>query len=83
MSRKAVITIGDRVRARRLELKKSQWELAVDSGMRPESISRIEKGKSPASLASLHKLCPVLGLSLDELVGPQPGASHPKKGKKK
>mgnify|MGYP001618312600 CR=1 FL=1 len=86
MARRPVITIGDRVKTARLKLKKSQYELAVEAGMRPECLSRIETGKSPGSLATLHKLCPVLGLTIDELTGKTDSLAAPttatKKGKK-
>lgn len=79
--RALVITIGDRLKAKRLALKKSQYEVAVESGLRPEVISRLETGKSNASLASLHKLAPVLGFSIDELVKDQQSVTK-QKGKK-
>lgn len=71
MTKRALVTIGDRLRAKRLALKKSQYEIAVEAGLRPEVISRLETGKSNASLASLHKLAPVLGFSIDELMKDQ------------
>lgn len=71
MSKRLVVTLGDKVRSRREGLGMSQYELAQKSGLRPEVVSRIETGKSGASLASLHKLAPILGLSIDELVRDQ------------
>lgn len=65
--RAAIVTIGDQLRAARIKKKMSQYELAQLVGLRPEAISRLEGGKSRGSLASLHKLCPALGLSLDDL----------------
>lgn len=79
MARRAIITIGDRLRSARLKLRKSQFEVAVEAGIRPEVISRLETNKSGASLASLHKLAPVLGLTLDELVREPAAAKPPKK----
>lgn len=67
MTKRAPVTLHDELRAARLRLKKTQYEIAIEAGVRPEVVSRLERGKSRASLASLHKLCPVLGLSLDEL----------------
>jgi transcriptional regulator with XRE-family HTH domain len=82
MSKRAVVvTLGDRLRAKRLALKKSQYEIAVEAGLRPEVISRLETGKSNASLASLHKLAPVLGFTIDELMRSESAVSKPK-GKK-
>ncbi len=78
MTKRAIVTIGDRLRAKRLALKKSQYEVAVLAGLRPEVISRLETGKSSASLASLHKLAPVLGFSIDELMKDQQTVSKPK-----
>lgn len=83
MSKRALVTIGDRLRAKRLALKKSQYEVAVEAGLRPEVISRLETGKSNASLASLHKLAPILGFSIDELVKDQQTVSKTMKGKTK
>lgn len=83
MSKRALVTIGDKLRAKRLALKKSQYEVAVEAGLRPEVISRLETNKSNASLASLHKLAPVLGFSIDELVKDQQTVSKTTKGKTK
>lgn len=82
MSKPRVATIGDKVRAARTKLGWSQYELAQQAGVRPEVISRIETGKSGASLASLHKICPKLGLSLDDLTSDpaQSGAKSKRKG---
>lgn len=92
MNKRLVISIGDQLKSARIKLKMSQYEVAQRAGLRPEVISRLETGKSGASLASLHKLAPVLGFSLDELVAsstaPKPGVAKPavppapKKGKK-
>lgn len=68
MTKRAVVTIGDRLRAKRLALNKSQYEVAVEAGLRPEVISRLENGRNKASLVSLHKLAPVLGFSIDEII---------------
>ena len=76
--RPLVITIGDRLKAKRLALKKSQYEVAVEAGLRPEVISRLENNRSNASLASLHKLAPVLGFSIDELVKDQTSVKQQK-----
>lgn len=86
MAKRAVITLGDKLRAARLKQKKSQYEVAVECGLRPEVISRLETGKSGASLASLHKLAPVLGLTIDELMADPaaaPAKTATKKGKAK
>lgn len=68
MSKRHAVTLGDRLRTARIKLKKTQFDVAKESGLRPEAVSRLENGKSGASLGSLHKLAPVLGLTLEELV---------------
>jgi transcriptional regulator with XRE-family HTH domain len=68
MSRNKPVTIGDRVRHAREKLGKTQLELANECGVRSETISRIERGRNDAALASLHKIAPALGMTLDELV---------------
>lgn len=68
VKRRIVVTLGDRVRAKREALGLTQYEVAMKAGMRPEGVSRIETGKSPASLVSLHKIAPVLGTTIDELL---------------
>lgn len=70
-AKRLVVTIGDKLRAAREKLEKTQYEIAVASGLRPEVISRLENNKTAATLASLHKLAPVLGFSIDELVKSQ------------
>lgn len=83
MTKRAPITLGDKLRAKRLAMKKSQLEVAIEAGLRPEVISRLENGKSPGSLASLHKLAPVLGLSIDELTKDQQATATKTKGSSK
>lgn len=69
MSRKSpVVTLGDQLRAARTKLKKTQLQIAIEAGIRPEIVNRLENNRSPASLVSLHKLAPVLGLDLNDLV---------------
>lgn len=68
MTKRALVTLHDKLRAARQRLGKTQYEIALEAGVRPEVVSRLERGIGRGSLASLHKLCPVLGLSLDELV---------------
>lgn len=61
------VTLGDRLRNAREKLGKSQWDVATEAGLRPETLSRLENGSS-AGLSSLHKLAPVLGLDVMRLV---------------
>lgn len=74
MKKPAVVTVGDRVRAARNAKALSQLDLATAAGLRPEVISRLERGTTASSLASLHKLAPVLGVTLDELLNGKPTA---------
>lgn len=77
------MTVGDRVRKRRKEKNLSQLELANLAEVRPETVNRIETGKSPASLASLYKLARALDSTIDELTKDQEvAAATKKKGKK-
>lgn len=80
---RSVVTLGDKVRAARLKKNLSQYELAQQAGVRPEVVSRIETGKSSASLTSLHKIGPVLDLTLEELTKDQAAfhAAGKRKGK--
>lgn len=73
MTKRAVITLGDRLKSARIKLKKSQLEVAVAAGIRPEVVSRLENGRTNASLATLHKVAPVLGLTIEDLVKAGPG----------
>lgn len=83
MARKApVITIGDRLKNLRTKQELTQLELAIKCGLRPEVISKLENNRGNASLASLHKLAPALGTTIDELVNISPVAQT-KKGKAK
>ncbi len=80
MTKRSVPTVGDKVRAARVKKKMSQYELAQQAGVRPEVVSRIETGKSDGSLTSLHRIAPVLGLTLDELTSDS-ATTAKKKGK--
>ena len=78
MPKRAVVTVADKVRAARKKKGLSQLELAAEAGVRPEVVSRIETGKSAGSLASLHKIAPLLDLTLDDLA-PRPVAAKTSK----
>jgi transcriptional regulator with XRE-family HTH domain len=62
-----------RLRERRSELGWSIDDLAARSLLSASTISRIETGKRRPGLNHLVPLANALGLSLDELVAPQPG----------
>jgi Predicted transcriptional regulators len=78
-----VIKIGDRVRKLRDGLGITQHELATRAGVTPQTISRIERNVNDASIASLHKIAPVLGTSIDELVNGSNVSAETREGKKK
>lgn len=61
--------IGGRLRALRNQQDVTLEQLAEASGLPPETISRIERGRSSPSLRSLERLAVGLGLSLAELLG--------------
>jgi len=82
MPKRAVVTLGDKVRAARIEKGLTQLELAQKAGVRPEVVSRIETDKSPGSLGTLYKLVPHLGLTIDELTPQTPNAAVKKTAKK-
>lgn len=67
--KRSMPTLGDRLRHAREAKGLTQFEVATEAGIRVENLNRIERGKSNAALVSLHKLAPVLGLKLEELVG--------------
>ncbi|QSE99319.1 helix-turn-helix transcriptional regulator [Fulvivirga lutea] len=56
--------IGETVKERRKFLKITQEDLAEISGISERTLRDIEKGSANPELASLMKLCEVLGLEL-------------------
>ncbi len=62
------VAFGIVLRALRKELGYSQESLAHDAGLERNYISLLELGKNSASLKTLFKLAPVLGLSVSELL---------------
>ena len=59
------MTIGKRIRERRLELKLTQEDLARALHLTPQHISGIEQDKRAPSLTSLAKLAEELGVTVD------------------
>ena len=59
---------GERVRARRLELGKSQEELAKDSTLHWSYVGQIERGQRNPTLHNILKLAEVLGMDPGDLV---------------
>lgn len=70
-------SIGDSVRSRRAALGWTQEQLAEASGIRPATISRIERGHLAPSLAVLQELARALGTGVGDLVGGPPGIQDP------
>lgn len=63
------MTIGERIRKRRLELGLTQRQLALGISDREQYISDWERGRRIPGLRNATKLAAALGISLDELVG--------------
>ncbi len=61
------MTIGKRIRERRLGLKLTQNDLARALHLTPQHISAIEKDKRAPSLTSLARLAEELGVTVDYL----------------
>lgn len=64
----AAATFGERVRARRLELDKSQEKLAAESGMHWTYLGQVERGQRNVTLHNILKLAEMLELDPAELV---------------
>jgi len=61
-------TVGDRVKARRVELGWTQEALAEKAGVSTSFLSDLENDRRGASAKNLHDIAQVLGLSLDYLM---------------
>lgn len=59
---------GERVRARRNQLGKSQEQLADDSSLHWSYLGQVERGQRNLTLHSILKLAEVLGVDPGELV---------------
>lgn len=62
------VSIGKRIRERRIVEKMTQAELAELSGVEPSNISHIERAATKVSLPTLLQIANALNVSLDELV---------------
>jgi transcriptional regulator with XRE-family HTH domain len=62
------MSLGQRIRNRRLELKLTQQQLAKALDLTSQHISVIEQDKRTPSLASLAKMAEELGVSVDYLI---------------
>ena len=60
------MTMGERIKRRRQELRMSQAELADTTGLRRATISELESGKQPGmSIDTARKIARALGVSID------------------
>lgn len=60
--------IGDRLRLRRLELKKSQSEVAIALGWQPSRLWEYEVGLAAPRTDALTALCEALEISKDKIL---------------
>jgi len=60
--------VGHRIRARRLELKLSQLDVAQALGVAPQQVQKYERGANRVSASRLVDLCQVLDLTPNELL---------------
>jgi len=56
--------IGKTIRTRRKQLKTLQDDLAEIAGISPRTLRDIEKGTANPELATLQKICSVLGMEI-------------------
>ena len=68
----AAQAFGERVRARRLELGKSQEKLAHDSGLHWTFVGQVERGQRNLTLHNILKLAAGLEMDAGELVSGLP-----------
>lgn len=57
------------IKARRLEIRMSQAELAQKMGVRQNTISGWERGTRQPSIAKIKQLARILGCSIEDLLG--------------
>jgi transcriptional regulator with XRE-family HTH domain len=62
------MSIGDRIKAKRLGLKLTQQDLSKELHITPQHISAIEQNKRLPSLPMLERLAEELGVTIDYLV---------------
>ena len=63
------MTVGEALREKRIERGKSQLQLAKETGISQQNISRWEKGQMLPSIEFCIALADYYGITLDELVG--------------
>jgi transcriptional regulator with XRE-family HTH domain len=64
---KLLSNIGARIRKIRGEKKMTQYELAVQCGFEKASMSRLEAGKTNATVLTLHKISKALNVHIADL----------------
>jgi transcriptional regulator with XRE-family HTH domain len=62
------MSIGERIKAKRLDLKLTQQSLSRELSITPQHISAIEQNKRLPSLGMLERLAEELGVTIDYLV---------------
>jgi transcriptional regulator with XRE-family HTH domain len=65
--RDAIMSVGAKLRDRRLAAGISLRQFARDLGVSPSLVSQIENGKSQPSVATLYMICSKLDVSIDDL----------------
>jgi transcriptional regulator with XRE-family HTH domain len=65
--RDAIMSVGAKLRERRLAAGISLRQFARDLGVSPSFVSQIENGKSQPSVATLYMICSRLDISIDDL----------------
>jgi transcriptional regulator with XRE-family HTH domain len=71
-----MVPLGDRIRARRKELRLSQIALAERAGMTASFISQVERGVTSPSIDSLHKISQALDVPVFHFLL-EPGGASP------
>jgi transcriptional regulator with XRE-family HTH domain len=70
-----VTTLGDRVKALRMERTLQQRQLAEKAELTPSMVSQIESGRLTPSLNTLRRLAEALGVTIASLFDGQPAGS--------
>ena len=60
--------IGKKIKALRLKKKMSQEQLALNSGLHPAYLGRVERGEKCASVETIFKLSKGLGVSASSII---------------
>src|SRR6187551_1099254 len=66
------LTVGRRIRQLRTARGLTLDDLAAELGRAPSQVSVIENGKRELKLGELQRLARILGVTLDELLSPEP-----------